>query len=319
MPEPVKKTMRDVFLRKLIHEMEENRNIFFLSADFGAPPLDIIREKFPTRFINVGIAEQNMINVATGLALEGFTVYAYAIAPFITMRCYEQIRVNLAILSQIRKLNVNLIGVGAGYSYVVSGPTHQCLEDLSIMRTLPNIEVFSPADWVTAEHFVSFSIKCNRPKYLRFDAEPVPALYGGSTQPDISTGFSELKKGRSLCIVSTGYMTLKAFSLLNEMEKDGICPGLVDVYMLQSLDTKALAGILAGYSHILSWEEGFINKGGLDALVLNLLKHYSIDTSFINMGVNDGYTFELGDRDYLHNLIRAGEEDFKASVKNIYD
>ncbi len=98
--------MRDVFLEKLIFLMENNQKIFFVTADFGSPVLDKIREYFPDRFINVGIAEQNLINVSTGLALEGYTVYAYAIAPFITMRCYEQIRVNIAILSQVRPMNI---------------------------------------------------------------------------------------------------------------------------------------------------------------------------------------------------------------------
>ena len=106
--------------------MKTDEIIFFVSADFGSPVLDDIRADFPDRFLNVGIAEQNLINVSAGLALEGFTVFAYAIAPFITMRCFEQLRVNLALLSEVRDMNVNLIGVGAGYSYVVSGPTHQC-------------------------------------------------------------------------------------------------------------------------------------------------------------------------------------------------
>jgi transketolase len=89
------KTMRDVFIEEVYHKMHEDKMIFFLSADFGAPALDRVRTKFNDRFINVGIAEQNLINLSTGLALEGFTVYAYAISPFLTMRAYEQIRVNL--------------------------------------------------------------------------------------------------------------------------------------------------------------------------------------------------------------------------------
>ena len=139
----VKKAMRDVFLAALHKKMSDDDKIFFVSADFGSPVLDKIRADFPERFLNVGIAEQNLINVSVGLALEGFKVYAYAIAPFTTMRCYEQIRVNISILSQLRPMNINLIGVGAGVSYSLSGPTHHCLEDLSIMRTLPNFEVFS--------------------------------------------------------------------------------------------------------------------------------------------------------------------------------
>jgi len=141
-----KLVMRDVFLKNILHSMERNKDIFFVTADFGSPVLDDIRAKYPDRFLNVGIAEQNLINISCGLALEGYRVFAYAIAPFITMRCYEQIRINLALLSNVRPLNVTLIGVGAGYSYVVSGPTHQCYEDISIMRSLPNINIYSPSD-----------------------------------------------------------------------------------------------------------------------------------------------------------------------------
>ena len=108
--------MRDALLERIWKSMGSDQKIFFLSADFGSPVLDKIRADFPDRFINVGVAEQNLINVAAGLALEGYKVFAYAIAPFITMRCCEQIRVNLALLSSVRKMNVNLIGVGAGYS-----------------------------------------------------------------------------------------------------------------------------------------------------------------------------------------------------------
>src|SRR5208337_5213045 len=108
-------------------------------ADFGSPKLDKLREDFSDRFINVGIAEQNLVNVSTGLALEGYTVYAYAIAPFLVMRAFEQIRNNMSLLYHTRELNVNLIGVGAGLSYDVSGPTHHSVEDIAIIRTLPNM------------------------------------------------------------------------------------------------------------------------------------------------------------------------------------
>ena len=173
----IKKTMRDVFIEGLYQEMSENGKLFLLSADFGAPALDKIRTDFPSRFINVGIAEQNLINVATGLALEGFIVYAYAIAPFLVMRAYEQIRNNLSLLSHMKDVNVNIIGVGAGLSYDVSGPTHHCIEDLTLIRALPNIQLFSPSDWKLAKKFIEYSIKVNNPKYIRFDGKPVSGIY----------------------------------------------------------------------------------------------------------------------------------------------
>ena len=132
--------MRDALLKNILEAMREDENVYFVTADFGSPVLDHIRADFPNRFVNVGVAEQNLINISSGLALEGYTVFSYAIAPFITMRCFEQLRVNLALLSEVRDINVNLIGVGAGYSYVVSGPTHQCYEAVSYTHlTLPTI------------------------------------------------------------------------------------------------------------------------------------------------------------------------------------
>ena len=151
--------MRDALLQRIWAAMSDDETLFFTCADFGSPVLDKIRADFPERFVNVGIAEQNLINVSAGLALEGFTVFAYAIAPFITMRCYEQVRVSLALLSEVRPLNVNLIGVGAGYSYVVSGPTHQCYEDITLMRAMPNFRVFSPADHVSAAALFDASLR----------------------------------------------------------------------------------------------------------------------------------------------------------------
>ena len=152
-PDPTIKTMRDVLIEAIYKKMALDERVFFLSADFGAPALDKLRKDFGDRFINVGIAEQNLVNIATGLALEDCIVYAYAIAPFLTMRAYEQIRLSLSISAQIKPVNVNLIGVGGGLSYDVAGPTHHCLEDISLMRLLPNMTVFSPSDWKLAENF----------------------------------------------------------------------------------------------------------------------------------------------------------------------
>jgi len=176
-PEQPPKTMRDVLIEAIYKRMADNPRIFFLSADFGAPALDKLRKDFPNRFINVGIAEQNLINIATGLALEGNIVFAYAIAPFLTMRAYEQIRLNLSISTQIKTVNVNLIGVGGGMGYDVAGPTHHCLEDIGIMRILPNMTVFSPSDWKLVENFVDYSISKETPKYFRLDGKPVPSIY----------------------------------------------------------------------------------------------------------------------------------------------
>ena len=309
------KTMRDALIEQIYEEMKVNERIFFISADFGAPALDKIRQKFEDRFVNVGIAEQNLINVATGLALEGFTVYAYAIAGFITMRAYEQIRTNLALFSQQKTINVNLIGVGTGVSYDMSGASHHCFEDISIIRTLPNIILCSPADWVTAKKFVSFSINTKSPKYIRLDGKPLPRIYDEEKDFDWEKGFCELVKGDDVCIVSTGYMTHKALGIVKEFEEQKKEVGVVDVFQLKPIDEELFFNILSKYRCVITVEEAFINKGGLDSLVSGILSHRKADIELKSFGFGDKYIFKPGSRDYLSELSNFGKKDIINAIE----
>jgi len=313
----VKKTMRDCFIDGLYGRMQKDKNIFFLCADFGSPKLDQIREKIGDRFINVGIAEQNLINVATGLALEGFTVYVYAIAPFLVMRPYEQIRINLALHAQLKKINVNLIGVGAGLSYDVSGPTHHCLEDITIMRALPHLEVFSPSDWVLAEKFIDYSLRVAKPKYLRFDGKPLPKIYENPGVINIENGFCELKKGNRVCLVSTGIMTHKALQAAAILKKENIDVGVIDVFLLKQGNIEILYEALQKYDALVTLEEAFINKGGLDSFILFLLNKKSSKIRFKNMGFEASYIFDIGSRDYLYRLNKLDEASMIKNVKDL--
>ncbi|MCR4275202.1 MAG: transketolase [Candidatus Wolfebacteria bacterium] len=305
------KTMRDAFIETVYEKMKENDRIFFVTADLGAPALDKLKTDFKDRFINVGIAEQNLINVAVGLGLEGYIVYAYAIAPFITMRPFEQIRQSLSISSQIRPNNVNLIGIGAGLSYDVSGPTHHSLEDLSIMRLMPNFSVFSPSDWVLAKKFVDYSIKYKNPKYLRFDSKPLPTIYEGAEDLNIEKGFYEFLKGDNVCLVSTGYMTHRALNAAKELP--GV--GVIDVFLLKPANEQSLFEALKKYKYAITLEEGFINNGGLDGLVSKIILDNDADIKLKRMGVDDKYAFELGGRNYLHKLLNLDEEAIIKAVK----
>lgn len=313
----IKNVMRDVFIVRLCERMKDDKSIFFLAADFGSPKLDKLRADFSDRFINVGIAEQNLVNVATGLALEGFAVYAYAIAPFMIMRAYEQIRNNLSLLSHTHDINVNLVGVGAGLSYDVSGPTHHSVEDICIVRALPNMTVFSPSDWTLAEKFVDYSIRNKSPKYIRFDGKPLPALYDASANADIEKGFHELAKGDELCLVSTGYMTHTAIKALDRLRKENISVGLIDIFLIKPAREELLYDALSAYNNIMTIEEGFINKGGLDALVAQILSNRDIPCRQKNLGFADEYTFEIGGREYLHKLCGLDEESIAASAKEM--
>lgn len=300
-------TMRDAFFINLYEEMDKNENIYLVTADFGAPMLDKIRESFNKRAINVGIAEQNAINIAAGLALEGKCVYVYGIAPFISMRPFEQLRINLSALSSLRNINVNIISVGAGVSYSISGPTHHCLEDLSLIRTLPNFEIFSPSDSELVNRYFKHTIEIKMPKYLRFDATALLNLEYDAY--DINDGFRVKKAKKSnIAIISTGYMSQKAYEISKEYDIE-----LIDIYSINSNQNDKLIEYINKYEHIITLEEGFINCGGLDSYINFYIKNKNI----INLGFAKKYTFDIGDREFIHSLNHIGFKDIKDILNSL--
>lgn len=306
--------MRDALLERVWHEMRHDSSIFFTCADFGSPILDNIRRDFPDRFVNVGIAEQNLINISAGLALEGYRVFAYAIAPFITMRCYEQTRVNLALLSTVRPMNVTLIGVGAGYSYVVSGPTHQCYEDITLMRAMPNMRVLSPSDHVAAAAMFDVCHAASGPKYVRLDAQVLQVIYVAGA-PDIQRGFHVHRTAGEICFVATGYMLHTALAVADIFAEDGIMIGVIDLFDLSDFAQDDLQQALSRFRLVISMEEGFKGCGGMDALLANFLREKGLDLRYLNIGVEGGYRFELGSRAELHEQVGIGTSAVMAKVR----
>lgn len=306
--------MRDALLERVWREMRRDRSIFVTCADFGSPILDNIRGDFPDRFVNVGIAEQNLINISAGLALEGYKVFAYAIAPFITMRCYEQTRVNLALLSTVRPMNVTLIGVGAGYSYVVSGPTHQCYEDITLMRAMPNMRVLSPSDHVVAAALFDVCHAAPGLKYVRLDAQILQVVYS-TKGPDIPRGFHIHRTGGETCFVATGYMLHTALAVADALGVEGIPVGVIDLFDLSVFARDDLQQTLMPYRRVISMEEGFKGCGGMDALLAQFLRERDLNLSYMNIGVEGGYQFELGSRDELHEQVGIGRTAIMAKCK----
>jgi transketolase len=300
--------MRDAFLAKLHEKMHHDKSIFFLTADFGSPVLDRIRSDFPDRFCNVGIAEQSLVNVAAGMASEGIKIVAYAIAPFITMRCYEQLRVNLSLLSQVRPLNVTLVGVGAGYSYAMSGPTHQCYEDITLIRALPNFGLYSPADHICAAALVDTSLAQTKPKYLRLDAQVLPLIYTLDTGFHWNQGFEQLSYGSDLCIVSTGYASHTAKAAVAMLASEDIEATHVDLIDMATFSSEALVSVIGRCGAVVTVEEGFRGRGGLDALVRDLLERAAISIPFASVGIEPAYHFAIATREQLHDMAGMSVE-----------
>ena len=313
-----KRAMRDVLIESIYQRMLTDERIYFLSADFGSPALDALKTRFGDRFKSVGIAEQNLLNIATGLALEGFTVFAYAIAPFLSMRAYEQIRTNLSLQSFFKDLNVNIVGVGTGLSYDVSGPTHHCLEDITLMRLLPHIDLFSPSDWSLTQRFLTYCLEVKRPKYLRLDSKPVQRIYTDDVPSDFKMGFAELSSGDEVCIVSTGYMTHTAINVARILTEKRIKVGVIDLFLLKSYAEEALYDTLKRFAYIVTLEEAFILRGGMDALIATLLSsHDNTTIKLLRFGISDTYVFESGGREHIHRLYKLDEASIVQAIKRL--
>lgn len=297
--------MRDIFLTQIYENMKTDEMIFLITADLGSPVIDRIKSDFPKRFLNVGIAEQNLINVSVGLSLEGYVVFAYGITPFVTMRCYEQIRVNMSILSAMRPLNINLIGMSVGTGYAMSGPTHHTLEDLSIMRVLPNIEIFSPSDNLLVKKYFQRSLKIKKPKYLRLDTFK-PALLENQVK-SFNKGFRILQNSsEKTAVISTGFMVQKVYEIVKKMDVT-----LVDLYFINAYSKKELLKALQNVKTIVTIEEGFKNSGGLDSEISFLFK----DKKLINLGFEKHYIFDIGDREFVHKKNGLGIDEIKKQIK----
>ena len=202
--------MRKAFVKSLIAQARNHENLFVLTPDLGFSVLEEFSQEFPDRFLNVGIAEQNAISVAAGLALSGMVVYVYSIIPFITMRAFEQVRVDLAYMNT----NVRLVGVGAGLSYGPAGATHHAIEDIAVMRALPNMTVCCPGDPLEVKAIVEESVIYPGPMYIRLAKNGEPIIHDKDVNIRIGQAV-EVKRGHDVSIVTTSNMLETGAKLAN--------------------------------------------------------------------------------------------------------
>jgi len=304
-------SMRDAFFNEIHEIAKRDKDIVVISADMGAPALDKFREDFKKRFFNIGIAEQNMIAVASGLASEGKKVYTFAIAPFITSRCYEFTKLNAGVM----KFPIKLVGVGAGFSYDDSGPTHHTIEDISIMRVIPNLEIYSPSDSITSRGLVRLVNDSQNPVYIRLDRKVLPRIYDESEE--FKEGFKELKKGEDICIVSTGNMVHNALKISDRMERLNKAIGVIDVYRLKPINPK-LSEALSNYHQIISLEEHLLD-GGLGSIISENITDNKIPVNLQRIGLKN-YIYAYGGRENIQKVCGIDidsviEKNFKPEIK----
>ncbi|MDJ0763087.1 MAG: transketolase C-terminal domain-containing protein [Myxococcota bacterium] len=305
------KTQRDAFWDGIYELALDDKDIYVVSADMGAPALDKFRKDLTNQYIDVGIAEQQAVGVAVGMALEGKKVYAYAIAPFITLRCYEHIRVSMASMN----VPVTLVGVGAGFSYDDSGPTHHMVEDFNTLRALPHMTVHSVTDAPMASALASITRHMTGPDYVRLDRKPLPDIY--KPDDDFTAGLKVLVPSETIAIVATGNMVHTALEASDVLRNKGIQAGVIDVYRLP-IEPAGLLEALSGVACVITLEEHAL-PGGFGSAVCEVLADAGRQARIKRMGCDfsEGYCYAYGGRAHLQKLMGIDTEAVVAAAQGL--
>jgi len=302
--------MKKTFIETLTNLAKIDKDIYLLTGDLGFSVFEDFASKFPDRFIDCGVAEQNMTGIAAGLALSGKKPYIYSIAPFVTMRCFEQIRNDICY----QGLNVKIIGVGAGFSYGPLGSTHHATEDISIFRSLPNIMILSPADSVEAKELILQSYKISGPVYIRLDKSEKFLLNKNSkiklAKPNI------IVKGDAGTIMITGAYLQEAINIVNKLKRKNINLTLVSLHTLKPVDEKAVMKEFTG-KHLFVIEE-HKEVGGLTSVVSEILSKNNINIIFKSFALPINYRDITGRQLFLRQKNKIDENNIYRKILKLY-
>lgn len=285
--------MRQAFLDTLLDELRGDPAVMLLTADTGFHVFDDFQKDFPNNYLNVGIAEAAMIGVAAGLAMAGRKVFVYGIAPFVTFRCLEQIRLDLCY----QNLPVKIVGVGAGLTYGPAGPTHHAIEDIAVMNCLPNMTIICPGDARETAAAVKASMGLAGPCYLRLGKSGEPAVHAGSTLDfEVGKGIW-LQPGQDLVIIATGNMLAAGVAVCRALENHGLQAGLVSMPTVKPLDRELLVQLARNFPLLVTLEEHSL-IGGLGSAVADLLLTEGVAVRLLKFGIPDCYADCAGSQDY---------------------
>lgn len=286
--------MRDDFVKRLFALAEHNDRIMLLTADLGYNVLNEFAAKYPTQFLNVGVAEQNMTGLATGMALEGLIVFTYSIANFSTLRCLEQIRNDAAY----HDANVKIVSVGSGFSYGPLGMSHHATEDLAILRAIPGITIFSPGDSWEAMEATTAAVETAGTCYLRLDKSAA----GRNEAPGekFIVGQPRLRRqGTDVTIIATGGIVEEALRAAESLAAEKIQARVLGVHTLRPLDVQPILQAARETGAVITLEEHTID-GGLGGLVAEtLLENGAVPKRFRRMGLRNGFSSIVGSQEYL--------------------
>ena len=305
MSDVIKVATRDGYGKALVELGEKNPNVLVLDADLAAATkTGGFKKAFPDRFFDTGIAEGNMMGVAAGLATTGYTVFASSFAMFSAGRAFEQVRNTIAY----PHLNIKIGATHAGISVGEDGASHQCCEDIALMRSIPGMVIINPADDVEARAAVFAAAEHDGPVYMRFGRLAVPRIFDEDYKFEIGKAVT-LKEGTDVTIIATGLMVNEAIQASEALEAEGISVELINMHTIKPLDTDAVVAAAKKTGCIVTAEEHNVVGGLGDAVCDAVCTSYPVPV--VKVGVEDTFGKSGPAVDLLH--------DFGLDAKNIIE
>ena len=299
--------MRTAFIEQLCESAAQDERIWLVCGDLGYSVLEVFANAFPKRYLNAGVAEQNMTGVAAGLAMSGKIVFTYSIANFPVMRCLEQIRNDVCY----HRLNVKIVSVGGGMAYGTHGYTHHGVEDLAVMRALPNMNVVAPGDPVETRGAVKTLLTDSGPAYLRLGKAGEPNVH--KTSVDFALGQSiSVRAGSQVTIFTTGGVLKLGMDAALQLEEMGISAGLISMPSIAPIDRQAVLQAAKETRFLVSIEEH--GPGGLGTAIAEILAEEGIAVRFIPVRLRHEIIKTAGSQEFLRSMLGVSERSIVEAV-----
>lgn len=294
--------VRYKYLETICKAVENGKEAVIVSSDYAAPTLDKFRIDHADRYVSVGIAEQDLIQVACGLALSGETAIAYGMAPFPCIRAVDQIKNAAALMD----LPISIVSAGVGFAIPEFGATHYCAEDIAIIRTIPNIRIINLTDETMAVKAAEYAFITASPLYIRIDKYSDGVLYKNE-DIDFEKGFSVVREGTDAAVIASGYYTIRMLDIAEKLAERGINLKVIDLYSLP-FDKDSLFEDIKNNTHIFTVEEHVL-AGGIGSVILEFANDTGLNAHITRIGIdfNGSYPSTFGNRE--HFMKQYGLDD----------
>jgi transketolase len=291
--------MRNAFADELTKLGIEDPRVVMLSGDIGNRLFDKFKDKHPSRFFNCGVAEANMMGVAAGMAMNGLRPVAYTITPFVTTRCLEQIRTDVCY----HEAPVTIVAVGAGLAYSGLGPTHHACEDISFLRSIPNMVVICPGDAFEVRGALRAAMQQDRPVYIRMGKKGEPVVHKGPIA-DFKIGKAiTISDGSNVCLLSTGNMLPEVIEASHKLKDKGISAEVVSFHTVKPLDEEKLKQAFSRFKLVATIEEHSLIGGFGSAVSEWLVDTQTQPKKFLRFGTPDAFFKKSGEQEYAREML----------------